>query len=228
MAFLHVQSTHDAIAASAATIPLAYAGANTVGNLLVCAFTWGTTDVTPTCSDSVNGAWTEIGTHAWDATNTQGLAMFYLANCAAGTPTVTASFAATSVPFRGILIAEYSGASTSLPLDTSISNPGAVAGTGTDNATSTAFVPGAANRLVFGALVITGSGTSLVAGTNYVERQQTASAIIDSQIQDRVLAPSGSQSALWSITNSERYNAIAAVFKEPAAGGDTLFAQAIF
>lgn len=108
----HVQSLPALIdTTSGTTIALAYAGAVTPGNTLVALHAWNSTSLTASVADSVNGAWTAVGSPGnvvgvgLDTTRFQA---FYKIGTAAGTPTVTATDSGATTN-RSLIIAEYSG-----------------------------------------------------------------------------------------------------------------------
>jgi hypothetical protein len=219
---LFVQGTNNDDSASAASIAATYSGAIGVGNFLICFVSWGDTEGTPTCADSVNGAWTAVGTQLWSGNN-QGLKAFYLNNTAAGTPVVTVSFGGARA-FRGLVIGEYSGIHSTDPINNDLGfREAAVAGSGADNASTIAFTPSASGLTVVAGLIDVDGTLGVAAGTNYTERVDIASAPGENNFMamnmiDRIGAPSGSQQAFWTITNGAQYHSQAVVLnEEPAA-----------
>jgi len=214
MAVGFVQSANNDAEASAATIAATYDGAVGAGNLLICFVTWGDVEGTPTCSDSVNGAWTAAGNQLWSTNVNQGLKAFVFPNTAAGTPTVTVSFGAGRA-FRGLVIAEYSGVRQSSPVDVVGERDDGLAGSGADNASTAAFTPAVAGQLIVSSVVDIFDGAPVAAGTNYTEREDATSAPGDNtqnfNICDRIDAPAGSQQAFFSIVNAGEYHALAVV-----------------
>lgn len=97
---------------------LAYSSSVTPGNLLLV-FLWANnTGSTNSISDNVNGAWTK----ATSENTTDNSAIFFFANTAGGTITVTATMPGS--PSFILCIAEVSGVSQTSPLDGAASNTG--------------------------------------------------------------------------------------------------------
>jgi hypothetical protein len=94
---------------SGTSASLAYTGAVTAGDTLVCALRIGSAAVTGvTVSDTINGSWT-VSTQV-ETTGGDFLVVAYFQNATSGTPTVNASWT-TSASIR-FIIAEYTGVAT--------------------------------------------------------------------------------------------------------------------
>lgn len=204
----------------------AFTSNNTAGNCLCVAVSWGLTDVSGnagfTVTDNASGG-SNTYTRAlstWDGTNAQGLAIFYALNLK-GTEklTCTANFASTNVSYRRIIVCEYSGVATSSAADGtsgihvangSTSANAIVSTSGSDPTTSVS------GDLLFGAVMDDAGTTSITAGTNFTERNSVNSE--DLEIEDRVLAGTGTVVATWTFGAAHRYLAGCIALK-PAAGG---------
>lgn len=116
MAWAWVKSANNVPASAlATTVAKVFGSAVTATNLLTASCTWGVGSGAASFSDSVNGAWSATVKSTNDATNNQSCSTSFFTSTAAGTPTVTATFANSN--FRGIIISEYSGIATSTPED---------------------------------------------------------------------------------------------------------------
>jgi hypothetical protein len=212
----HVQSANASNSGSATSIGVASPGNTTAGNLLVAAVAWGTTDVTPTVTDTQLNSWTEIGTHVFG--NAAGVAMFYTTAGSSAANTVTGNFGS-SVPNRGILIAEYSGTTTSL--DVTAASAAVLGNTTVAAMTSTFATTTQANAVLVGVIGNTTDTVSTITpGAGYTERQEATSVIF--QLQDATMVTAGGVDASFTnITTAITYIARLAAFKTPAAGGAT-------
>ena len=112
MAFVQGRVVEDAT--SGTSTALAYTGALTSGTFLIALVAWNSSSLTASVSDSVNGAWTALGS---PFTGVSGLAswraqLFALAgNAATSAATVTATISGT-VAQRRLAIHEYSNVAT--------------------------------------------------------------------------------------------------------------------
>lgn len=224
MAIAFVQDDNALDSTSGSTLGVAFGSNVTAGNLIVVMATWaGAGDVTPTVSDTLSNTYVEIGSHIFSMTADVGMSMFYAANITGGANTVTVNYTASRV-FREIMVAEYSGASTTSPLDTSAFTVDGTATTSTDSATTPAVTPAQNASLLVGFISsVSGMGTA-AAGTNYTERIDTTGGGGGfAEYEDRILAIAASVAATWtvSVSGAGMYNARVAVFKPPAAGGTT-------
>ena len=219
MAIAYVQSDQLSDAGGDTTAVQAFGINNTAGNFIVAAVSWSGTDVVPTCADSANGAYTEAGTHLFDAGSGEGLAVFYRHNIAGGANTVTAQLTDSQV-FRTMHIHEYSGVATASALDdtTGVTS----AGTGT-TATTSALTPSVNGCLLFGALANHASGT-ISPGTDFNEREEDTGNW--RATEDFTQTTAASHAATWTVGNNNDYSARLAIFKPPAAaGGAVVLAQ---
>lgn len=156
-----VQSRSTWPTTSASSTALAYNGAVGSGSLLVAAVGWNDAAVTCTVADSVNGAWTALGSPQTGAggLTTFRLQLFYRANTAVGTPTVTATFSG-PVTRRGIGIHEYSGMEIVNPVDGAAVYTNDNSTTPTSSPITTTFPV----DLLFCACIMIGSETGTGAG----------------------------------------------------------------
>src|SRR3989304_161135 len=197
-----VQDNTDSLADSdtASTIAATFGAAVAAGSLIFTWAGWGTGDVTPTCSDSVNGAHTAYG-KIWDAVNGQGHCAFYRANTGAGATTVTVSFGV-SKQYKRMQIAEYSGVTTSSPQDGNTLR----VQSGTTTPSSGNITTTVNGDLVFANIQNideggSGSGT-VTAGTGYTEREQRG--VWTGSMEDQVQASAGSIDGTWTLDAAKR------------------------
>ena len=211
-AIAFVQSDQFSAAGGGTTAALAFTSNNAAGNFIAVAVSWLGTDVVPTCADSANGAYTEAGTHLFDAGSGEGLGVFYRHNIAAGANTVTCQLT-DSQSFRTLLIHEYSGVATSAALDDTTGLNSAGSGTTATTAALTCSVNGC---LLFGALANHTSGT-IAAGTDFTEREEDTGNWRASE--DFTQTTAASHAATWTVGNNDDYTARLALFKPVAVGG---------
>lgn len=110
------------------TVTATFPGNITAGNLIVVWISWGSITTKPvSVTDAEGNSYTEIpNSHCQDLGNNQYTVMYYKENIACtggcGTNQVTVSWGGTSVDWRGVSVAEFSGVSTSGSLDKSACN----------------------------------------------------------------------------------------------------------
>jgi hypothetical protein len=161
-----LQQTGTAMTASgASSIAQLYASTVTVHSLLTLAVTFdGTSATISSVSDNLNGAWT-AGPATTDSNN-QRFALYYKADSAAGTCTVTVSFS-DSIAYRGITVMEVSNIATTSPLDVT----GAIAATNsnaTDGTSSGNITTVSDGDFIFSATVNSdAAATTITEGTGY-------------------------------------------------------------
>ncbi len=133
----------------------------TAGNLLVAYARWAGDATTATVTDSAGNTWVGISQVAW-ASGVGFANIFYCANCLGGS-SVTFTLNTGSASFRGLEVAQYSGISTTSPLD---AHDGTATGS-TTTMTSGTFTITAPNELVFVGFGITNLTGGESAGTGY-------------------------------------------------------------
>lgn len=75
---------------------------------LFCIVQWQSSTATCSAADSVNGAWTAMGSPQRDVANSLSAQLFYFLSSGAGTPTVTATISG-SVNYRAIVPVSFTG-----------------------------------------------------------------------------------------------------------------------
>ena len=171
-----------------ATVPVAYPGAQTQGDLNVVVVGWNdTTSTVQSVSDSVGNTYSlAIG-----PTSGTGLrqSIYYAANIAGGTNTVTVTFNQAAA-YPDVRVLEYRGATT---LDVVAGASGNSASANSGSATTTS-----ANELIFGAnTVATGNAA---AGSGFTLRIITTPDL--DLAEDKVVTTAGSTSATATLTAS--------------------------
>lgn len=167
---------------SGTTNALAFNNANTAGNLIVVYVIWGNTN-TVSLSDSRANTYTSAAPRTTWGSNWNSQ-VFYARNVAAGTNTVTATFATAINSFAVIYLHEYSGLDKANPVDTqrSATGTGSAVNSGpmtTTNATDLLFAPVASENAV------------TAGGSGYTTR----STAFGNRTMDRNVTTAGSYSA---------------------------------
>jgi hypothetical protein len=203
----YVQGTTATNNATGVTMAKAFTTANTAGNLIVVAVSWGNNS-TLTCSDSLGNTYT-VATTQHDSVNNQSLAICYAANVKAGANTVTARFSS-SAPYRRLLVHEYRGVALVNPVDVVAKNlsNGTTAANGV---TSTAAVTTTDGTLIFGAVMDDDGVTSINAGTGFTQRLSVNNKDLVSE--DRVQPTAGSVAATHTFGAAHRYLAQMVAFR---------------
>lgn len=214
MAIAHVQSGKNAIDPSGTSVGRAYSSAVGSGSLLIAQITWWSqTSTAPSVSDSVNGAWTVIGTPVTSGA-TQVSILAYRANTGAGTPTVTASWGS-AVDFPAISTYEFSGAATSSPVDVS-ATAGPTAGTAVSLGAMTLAEAG---ELVFMVVTPTDLNRTFTPGSGMTAGQESLDGGSGWGYADfyGIVASAGSFTPTATINSSTTWKARGTAFKAGAA-----------
>jgi len=158
-----IQSRSTTATSSSATLALAFSSAVAVGRALVAACIWGSATQTCTVSDSVNGAWTAIGSPQRGTGNLTGytIQLFYFLCTGAGTPTVTMTCSGSNT-YRDIAIHEFSGIDTVSALEASVYS-GNVTASGNVITTASGITPTSPVCMLFCACMVDNQTTSVVA-----------------------------------------------------------------
>ena len=179
---------NSAVPASASTVTVSYAQAQTAGNLNVVVVGWNnSTSQISSLTDSKGNAYVlAVGPTVESGAAIQ--AIYYAKNITAATAngnTVTVTFTA-STPYPDIRIAEYSGIDPSVPVDVTAAGQG-TSGTSSSGAVTT----GSANDLLVGANLVGQHSTG--PGAGYTSRIITSP---DGDIlEDQIVSATGSYSA---------------------------------
>ncbi len=161
---------------------LAFANANASGNLIVVYVVWGNTGAVSLSDARANTYTSATGRTTWG--NNWSSQVFYAKSIAAGTNTVTATFATTINSFALIYIHEYSGVDKVSPVDVSQS----ATGSGSAMSTGAVVTTNAADLLFAGAASEKGVTSG---GSGYTTR----STRFGNRTLDRNVSAAGSYSA---------------------------------
>ena len=176
-------------AKTGASLPVAYPVAQTAGNMNVVAVMWGdTTSTVSSVTDSQNNTYVL----AVGPTTASGLssALYYAANIIGGSNTVTVTFNTTAA-WPNVNVMEYSGLSTSNPLDVTSAGTGAGTTANSGSATTTS-----ASELIVGA----GNpvSTFTAAGSGFTSRVINSFGGIS---EDKIVNATGSYNATATMTS---------------------------
>ena len=199
------QTNYETPTGTATTVPVAFPLAQAAGNLNIVVVGWNDTSA---AVSSVVDSRGNTYTRAVGPTAGSGLqqSIYYAKNIAAGSNTVTVTFnKAATLP--DIRILEYSGLSTSNPLDVTASGTGSGQSASSGSATTTS-----SSELVFGAG--TTAGTFSVAGPGFTTVMFTPDS---DNAEQKLVSGTGSYSASASLTYSAAWVMQMATFR--ASGG---------
>lgn len=211
--FTYKDSAQAKAGSGTASLTCAYNSAVNAGDLLV-AFVIVAGNRTITCSDSLNGAWTKVGSEF----NASGItiAQFHFINSASGAaPTVTAT--PNSGTYITLIIARYQPAGT-VTFDASIATQ---SGTSTAPATGTCTAT-AADLVVCGYGQGNATITSDSVGSPFTNRQDQLDGTnhMGGALADDVNA-AGNEGATWTLSSSQPWAARAASYKS-TSGSTTI------
>ena len=206
-AISYIQGANSTSDGGATSISQTFATANSSGDLIVAAVSWGNNG-SITCSDSLGNTYA-VATTQYDSVNHQALAICYATNVKAGSNTVQASFS-TSAPYRRLAIHEYSGVATVSSVDVTATN--VANGTTAANAiTSGSGATSANGDLIFAAVMDDTGITSIAAGTGFIQRQSVNNKALVTE--DLVQAAAGPIAATQTFGAAHRYLAQMVAFK---------------
>jgi hypothetical protein len=197
-------------AATATTITNTFGSNVTAGNLLV-AVCGGGTSVTHTVT-SPGATWVKVAEFT-ETGSPQVFSLHYAANSPGGATTVTCTYSATS-PFRGLIIAEYSGAAVSGALDVNTTGLETAA---TTTPTDNAMVTTADGDLIVSALAFRNATSPISAGAGYTLIAADTSLISDIGAEDRIQSGRGSIAATFTVTGGSVASGIMSVAFRAAA-----------
>ena len=190
-----------------------------VGDLVAVAVAWesDTTHLAFSCSDDAGNSYTDGPTPVEDSTNSMSASICYaiVAPGKTGNTKVTVTFDGTSRPWRYISVAEYSGVSTTSPLDVQVANAST---TQTTAPTTTSKTTTNNNDLVFAVFSADDSGSaSTTAGPGFTIRDTWGSTALSTE--DQTLASAGSVAATETWGTANRFTAAMVAFKPSTTNG---------
>ena len=189
-------------------VSTAFPGANTAGNLIIVFVRMSTTTQTVTVSDTAGNAYSQAVSQL-QSTDGHQLHLFYAPNIKGGANTVNASFSGTN-NHPWLAIYEYSGLSTTNPLD----KTAAAQGSSSAPSSGATAVTSAANELVFSGLGLPSSSSATVtAGSAYsLLRQDTKSGGSRAATEGATTNTVGAYTGSFSLGASLPWSAVVATF----------------
>ncbi len=145
----------------------------TAGNTPVMTIAWFGQSAAPTSvTDSLGQTWVQApGSFNYNSGATAAIAVYYFPGTLSGTPTVTASWGASSASYIGMTFAEFSGImdnNPSVPVDVTTASQINWTSSTTNNAKNTSISTSANKELVYSGLYIySNNGTISAAGTGF-------------------------------------------------------------
>jgi hypothetical protein len=195
--------------ASATTISATFTGANTPGDLIAVAVSWGGDGGAPGCADSLGNSYA-VATAQYDSLMDQSLAICYAANIRPGSgDTVTVTFSG-GQPYRRLIATEYAGVAAAAPVDALAQNIGTSA-TVTNDVTSGTATTYTNGDLIFGAVMDDTATTAITAGTGFTQRDSLNNE--DLAVQDMVQPGAGAVTSTQTFASGHDYLAQLVAFK---------------
>lgn len=192
---------------SVASLSKAFATGNTAGNLIVVFVRMSSTTQTVTVTDTAGNVYENAVSQVQSSDGHQ-VHVFYAKNIDAGANTVQATFSATN-NHPWIAIYEYSGLSTTAPLDQTAHAQGSST---TPNSGLTPMTA-SASELVFAGLGLPATSTvSASAGTGFNMLLQDAGTS-RSATEARITGSTGQYAGTFSLSGSTNWTSVVAVFK---------------
>jgi len=197
------------------SISQTFPSANTSGNLIIALVRMSSTSQTVGVTDSAGNLYTDAVVQV-QASDTHQVHIFYAKNILGGANTVKASFSSTN-NHPWLAIFEYSGLSTTSPLDQTSS----AQGSGTAVSTGTTAQTRASGELLFSGMGLPSTSTvSITAGSGYVvEQSDRTSPGSRAATEQGVVSSLGAFSATYSLSGSANWSAVLATFSATAIGG---------
>ena len=151
-AAINVVQDNAGMASSASSEAVAFSSNTTAGNLILVGFDFASGATFSSISDSQGNTFTEVGSQLTTPAGS-GSRLYYAKNIIGGADTVTVHTTA-SASFIKVQVVEYSGLSTSTPLDVQYSNTGSAGSTYAGGTTTVA------NDMIVGFLASDGTGSA--------------------------------------------------------------------
>lgn len=187
----------------------AFGSAVTAGSTLWVGMRFNGTVSATSCSDNINGAWTQLGTQ--QDIGGISFAVYYKENASAGTPTLTLN--GTGASAVRAEYAEYGGMAAA-----SFDKTAQATGTSTTPSSGTTANRTQAAEVLLG-FVGTVGGNTFTAGTNFTLREPNSE--IATQIEDQTVAAAGTDAATFTLGSSQGWACWIGTFKLSGGGGAT-------
>jgi hypothetical protein len=196
---------------SVRSVSAAFPISNTAGNLILVFVRMSTTSQTVTLSDIAGNAYVQAVKQPQNADNSQSYLFYAKSISGAAANTVTATFSSTN-NHPWLAIYEFSGLSTTNPLDKTASAQGKSAAPSSGPTPTTT----SANELVFGAngLPSTYSGTQTAGSGFTMLEKDTGSSRAGNELM--LVTSTGSYSATFTVSSSPNWSALVATFASGA------------
>ena len=189
------------------SLSVAFPSPNQAGNLIIAFVRMSSSSQTVTVKDTFGNAFTDAVTQVQSSDGHQ-VHLFYAKNVVGGSNTVTATFSSTN-NHSWLAVYEYSGLSTTNPLDQTAhaQGSGSSASSGTTPGTTSA------NELVFSAagFPFNYSGTVSAGGGYTLQRQDTATSRAANET--KLVTASGSFAGTFNLSSGTNWSAVVATFK---------------
>ena len=198
----------------AASLPVSFLSANTAGNLIIVFVRMSSTSQTVTITDSAGNSYVDAVSQAQTSDGHQ-VHIFYAKNIKAGANTVTATFSATN-NHPWVAIYEYSGLSTTNPLDRTAHAQGSSVSPNSGASPITT----SANELVFAAAGFPSNyGGTATAGYT-LQQQDTGTS--RAATETTIVASTGAYTGTFTLSTSTNWSAVLATFVASAGGSGAL------
>ena len=163
-------------------------------------------------------AYTQAGSQATDVINSQASDAWYFINHASGNPTITATFSS-SIQYRRIRVAEYSGIATTGAFDAANQNYQANPGTGTDAIVSGNITTAEVDELIVSWTQNTGDGSTVASpGTGFTGR---GTGVYQDRLEDKHQATTGTTNGTFTQGVDIARTTHVVAFKQVAGGAAT-------
>jgi len=205
----NVSAQGSAVSSLSAT----FASSNAAGNLIIAFVRASTTTQTVTLTDSSRNTYVQAVSQTQSSDGHQ-IHIYYAKNIAAGPNTVTAAFSGSN-NHPWLAIYEYSGLSTTSPLDRTAAAQGS-SSLASSGATATTT---GANELVFAGLGLpSSSSATAAAGSGYtLEQQDTTAGGSRAATENQAVAATGAYTGTFTLNAAADWSAVLATFVQAGA-----------
>jgi hypothetical protein len=201
---------NSASATSVTSLSVPFGAVNTAGNLIIAFVRMSTTSQTVAITDSHGNPYVQA-VAAVQSTDGSQVRLFYARNILGGANTVTATFSGTNT-HPWLAIYEYSGLSTTSPLDqtASASGGGTAASSG-----ATLLATTSANELVFAGLGLPSSyaGAPTAGNLFIIMQSQAGAGTSQAANESKLVTATGTQTGTFTLSTSAFWSAVVATFK---------------
>ncbi len=189
------------------SLSVAFSSANHAGNMIIAFVRMSSSSQTVAITDTFGNAYTDAVAQVQTSDGHQ-VHIFYAKNVVGGSNTVKATFSSTN-NHPWLAIYEYSGLSTTNPLDQTAHAQGS---SSTPNSGSTAGT-GGANELIFSAAGLPGAYSGTVSSASGYTLQQQDTATSRAATETALATTTGSFAGTFTLSSSTNWTAVVATFK---------------